>query len=81
LETSGYADVLERSWLFRTVGFGTGEEEWRSIISTLRAIGYDGALSIEHEDALMSVEEGLEKAVNFLKPMLIYDTASEMWWA
>ncbi|MCL2456995.1 MAG: sugar phosphate isomerase/epimerase [Defluviitaleaceae bacterium] len=81
LETGDYANILERSWLFRTVGFGTNEEEWRAIISTLRAIGYDGAISIEHEDALMSVEEGLEKAIQFLKPMLMYDAPAEMWWA
>ena len=80
LETSGYDDLLQRSWLFRTVGFGTGADEWRGIISTLRATGYDGTISIEHEDALMSVEEGLEKAIDFLKPVLVYGAAAEMWW-
>ncbi|MCL1883712.1 MAG: sugar phosphate isomerase/epimerase [Defluviitaleaceae bacterium] len=81
LETMSYSDLISRSWLFRTVGYGTSETEWKSIISTLRAIGYDGAISIEHEDALMSIEEGLEKAIDFLKPILMYDTAAEMWWA
>ena len=81
LETTRYDDILNRGWVFRTVGFGHGEVEWKAIISTLRAIGYDGAISIEHEDALMSVEEGLEKAIAFLKPMLMYETAAEMWWA
>lgn len=81
LDTSGYGSLLGRSWLFRTVGYGHGETVWRDILSTLRAIGYDGAISIEHEDALMSVEEGLEKAMDFLKPMLMYDAPSDMWWA
>ncbi|MCL2387394.1 MAG: sugar phosphate isomerase/epimerase [Defluviitaleaceae bacterium] len=81
LETTRYDDILNRGWVFRTVGYGHGESEWKSIISTLRAIGYDGAISIEHEDALMSIEEGLEKAINFLKPILMYDKAAEMWWA
>lgn len=80
LETTSYADILNRGWVFRTVGYGTSEAEWKAIISTLRAIGYDGAISIEHEDALMSVEEGLEKAIEFLKPILMYDTAAQMWW-
>ena len=31
-------------------------------------IGYDGVISIEHEDSLMSVEDGLEKAAKFLEP-------------
>ncbi|MCL1845186.1 MAG: sugar phosphate isomerase/epimerase [Defluviitaleaceae bacterium] len=80
LETASYADMISRGWLFRTVGYGYGETEWRGIISTLRAIGYDGAISIEHEDALMSVKEGLEKAVEFLKPILMYETPAEAWW-
>lgn len=81
LETTRYDDILNRSWVFRTVGYGNSETEWKSIISTLRAIGYDGSISIEHEDALMSVEEGLEKAIDFLKPIIMYDTAAQMWWA
>jgi len=81
LDTGSYGDMLGRSWLFRTVGFGHGESEWRDIISTLRAIGYDGALSIEHEDGLMSVEEGLEQAINFLKPMILQEMPADMWWA
>ncbi|MCL1877380.1 MAG: sugar phosphate isomerase/epimerase [Defluviitaleaceae bacterium] len=80
LETTSYANIIDRSWVFRTVGYGTSETEWRAIISTLRAIGYDGSISIEHEDALMSVEEGLEKAVEFLKPLLIYETPADAWW-
>ena len=50
------------------------------IISILKTTGYDGAISIEHEDALMSPTEGLEKAVAFLKEVLIYQSAGEMWW-
>jgi len=80
LDTKSYGDILERSWIFRTVGYGHGEEEWRKIISTLKAIGYDGAISIEHEDALMSPKEGLEKAVSFLKSIIIYENPTEMWW-
>jgi len=81
LETSRYDDFIGRGWVFRTVGYGNGETVWRDIISTLRAVGYDGAISIEHEDGLMSVEEGLEKAVEFLKPILMYAPPAEMWWA
>ncbi|MDR1663343.1 MAG: sugar phosphate isomerase/epimerase [Clostridiales bacterium] len=81
LDTSPYDGALNRSWIFRTVGYGHDELEWRSIISALKASGYDGAVSIEHEDCLMSVEEGLEKAIAFLKPLLIYQAPAEMWWA
>jgi hypothetical protein len=38
-------------------------------------------LSIEHEDSLMSVNEGVEKAAAFLKNLLISEKAGTMWWA
>ena len=76
-----YGDILERSWVFRTVGYGHSKQVWNDIISTLKAVDYDGSISIEHEDALMSPEEGLEKAIEFLKEVLITKKAGEMWWA
>ena len=81
LDTGNYGDVLGRSWIFRTVGYGHDAQVWNDIISTLKAVGYDGAISIEHEDCLMSSKEGLEKAIKFLKNIIIYETAGEMWWA
>ena len=80
LDTKSYGDVLHRSWVFRTVGYGHGAEVWNNIISALKAVGYDGAISIEHEDGLMSAKEGLEKAVSFLKKVLIYENPADMWW-
>ncbi|MFQ8599699.1 MAG: sugar phosphate isomerase/epimerase family protein [Oscillospiraceae bacterium] len=81
LDTRHYGEEVERSWIFRTVGYGNGAPVWRDIISTLRMVGYDHAVSIEHEDSLMSPREGLEKAVSFLKDLLITEKTSEMWWA
>ena len=43
--------------------------------------GYDYAISIEHEDSLMSQNEGLSKAVEFLKQCITFEDVSEMWWA
>ncbi|MBQ2011950.1 MAG: sugar phosphate isomerase/epimerase, partial [Bacteroidaceae bacterium] len=51
LDTKSYGDLAGRSWQFRTVGYGHGKEVWNNIISALKLIGYDGAISIEHEDA------------------------------
>lgn len=81
LDTKRYDNILERSWVFRTVGYGHDFGEWKDIISTLRAVGYDGAISIEHEDGLMSIEEGLEKAIKFLKEVIMFEAPAEMWWA
>ncbi len=71
LDTKHYSDEIHRSWVFRTVGYGNGLQYWRDLISNLRLVGYDKVLSIEHEDSLMSIDEGLEKAVAFLKDSMI----------
>mgnify|MGYP000865803780 FL=1 len=71
LDTKQYTEENDRSWIFRTVGYGNGEDYWRGMISAFRLAGYDKVMSIEHEDSLMTVDEGLEKAVAFLKPLLI----------
>ncbi len=81
LDTGSYGCLADRSWLFRTVGYGHGMAEWKDMISTLKMVGYDGLISIEHEDALMSVDEGMIKAVEFLKDVIIYERPAEMWWA
>lgn len=81
LDTRRYDDILNRSWVFRTVGYGHSETVWNDIISMLKTVRYDGAISIEHEDGLMSAREGLEKAVDFLKNCLIRENPGQMWWA
>ena len=81
LDTKPYGRVLERSWVFRTVGYGHSESLWRDVLSALRTVGYDYVLSIEHEDGLMSVDEGLQKAVAFLNGLLLREEPTDMWWA
>ena len=80
LDTKGYGDVLNRSWTFRSVGYGNDLVYWKDIISNLRLVGYDYAISIEHEDALMSQNEGLSKAVATLEEAIMTETPGEMWW-
>jgi len=81
LDTTHYGKELERSWIFRTVGYGHGVETWKAIASELRLAGYDYAISIEHEDSLMSGREGLVKAIECLKESLIFEDKGEMYWA
>ncbi len=71
LDTKHYGDELNRSWIFRTVGYGNNESYWRDMVSNLRLCGYDRVLSIEHEDSIMTKDEGLRKAVEFLKDIII----------
>ena len=81
LDTRSFENMNDRSWVFRTIGYGSDTMLWKDMISTLRQIGYDGAVSIEHEDGLMSPREGLEKAVTFLKDILIFEQPGTMWWS
>ena len=81
LDTTPLSDVRHRSWIFRTVGYGHGELDWRRILSALRLAGYDDVLSIEHEDALLSIDEGFEKGVAFLRSVMPREPAlSDAWW-
>jgi len=50
-------------------------------MSALRMVGYDHVISIEHEDALMSFDEGLAKAVAMLKEACMFEPPGEMFWA
>jgi sugar phosphate isomerase/epimerase len=67
LDTKPYTDERNRGWIFRTCGYGHGAEWWKEFVSTLRMYGYDNVLSIEHEDSLLSPEEGLTKAAAVLE--------------
>ncbi|WP_415381941.1 sugar phosphate isomerase/epimerase family protein [Halosimplex sp. TS25] len=81
LDTEPYTEEPDRSWLFRSIGYGHGEEFWKDVVSTLRMIDYDGALSIEHEDSLTSPNEGLEKAIDVLQRSVFETTPGDAYWA
>lgn len=76
-----YGQIPHRSWTFRTIGYGHDLKFWKDFVSALRLVGYDYVISIEHEDAMMSVDEGLAKAVSVLKEAVINDPPGEMYWA
>lgn len=80
LDTKPYTDERNRGWIFRTCGYGHGAEWWKEFVSTLRMFGYDNVLSIEHEDSLMSPEEGLTKAAHFLQEIVIQEQPTKAWW-
>jgi sugar phosphate isomerase/epimerase len=80
LDAKAYDHVRDRAWTFRTVGFGQSETTWRQIISALRVAGYDDVVSIEHEDILLSRDEGLARAVEFLKRLVPVEPPAEPWW-
>ncbi|QKE72459.1 sugar phosphate isomerase/epimerase [Arthrobacter citreus] len=75
-----YGEVQTRAWTFRSVGCGHSLKEWSDMMSALRTFGYDYVVSIEHEDPIMSIEEGFTRAVKNLQTVLINEEPSQMWW-
>jgi sugar phosphate isomerase/epimerase len=71
LETAGHENVRERAWSYITLGYGHGEQWWREFCYRLRLNGYDGWLSIEHEDILISRMEGMRRSVDLLEQVLV----------
>ena len=80
IDTKTYRRMAERSWIFRSVGWGHDELEWKRIVSALRLAGYDHVMSIEHEDALASVDEGLKAAVDLLSRVILTEPPVQAWW-
>ncbi|MFC7373121.1 sugar phosphate isomerase/epimerase family protein [Fictibacillus iocasae] len=75
-----YGEVQTRAWSFRSVGCGHSVQEWSDMMSALRTFGYDYVVSIEHEDPIMSIEEGFTRAVKNLQSILISEQPAQMWW-
>jgi sugar phosphate isomerase/epimerase len=80
LDTTPLGQVGQRSWVFRTVGYGHDELLWRQFLSALREVGYDDVVSIEHEDALASPEEGVQKAIALLRACILTEPPAQPWW-
>jgi sugar phosphate isomerase/epimerase len=70
LENGSLMDIPARSWSYITLGFGHGEEWWRQFCYRLKMAGYDGWLSVEHEDVLLNSLEGLEKSIALLQGVM-----------
>ena len=80
IDAKPYTEMADRAWLFRTVGWGHDLLVWKQIVSALRLAGYDYVISIEHEDAFASLDEGLMGAVDILKRAILRDPPVEAWW-
>jgi sugar phosphate isomerase/epimerase len=76
-----YTDIPHRSWTFRTIGYGHDLKVWKDIVSALRMSGYDHAISLEHEDGMMSFDEGVKKGLAALHEVVTVESPGEMFWA
>jgi sugar phosphate isomerase/epimerase len=67
LENGSLLDIPGRAWSYITLGYGNGQSFWKDFCYRLRMVGYDGWLSIEHEDVMLSRAEGVRKSVELLR--------------
>ena len=81
LDLESSRNVGARSWVFRSVGDGHDLLFWTRFVAALRAAGYDHVLSIEHEDSLATVDEGLERAVATLRAAVVAEQPASVWGA
>lgn len=55
-------------WRYTLPGYG--RLRWGDFMSALKLNGYDGVLSVEHEDAAYGAEEGFVRAVRYLNTLV-----------
>ena len=79
LETTSNRES-ERSWRFATIGHGHDLVFWRGLVSQLRAVGYDGVLSVEHEDALAPIDAALKRSVSILESCIWREPSAQLSW-
>jgi sugar phosphate isomerase/epimerase len=67
LDNGSAEGIHARAWSYVTLGYGKDESWWKQFCLRLRIVGYDGWLSIEHEDEIIAREEGVTKAIELLR--------------
>jgi sugar phosphate isomerase/epimerase len=79
LENASHTAV-ERAWRFTTLGYGHDLGFWREFVGELRSVGFDGVLSVEHEDPLAPIDEALERSVEILRSCIWREPSAETAW-
>lgn len=70
LDTRSFDEPGRRAWSFATVGRGHDRAFWSAFLAALAAAGYDGSLSIEHEDRSMDALVGVRESAAFAREVL-----------
>jgi sugar phosphate isomerase/epimerase len=77
IDTVPITEPRSRAWNYVTLGLGhpDGAAFWADFVYNLRSVGYDGTLNIEHEDALVNSVEGVGRAADLLKQVVLVEAA------
>jgi len=60
-------ELEKASDTFRAVGYGHSASVWKSILQAYMDVDFEGILSIENEDPILTGEVGVERAAYVLK--------------
>jgi sugar phosphate isomerase/epimerase len=61
------AKATEGSVYFRAVGYGHGAQLWKRVVKAYMDVGFEGIMSIENEDPILTGEVGVERSAYVLK--------------
>jgi len=64
------SDPAQAPWHFAPVGEGHDDATWTRLLQAVRKAGYDGVISIEHEDPRYGGEEGTTRSIAGLQRAL-----------
>jgi len=78
LDYTDYEDYENRAWHFKLPGYGHDEHFWKNMVSALRRAGFNGTLNVEHQDSMMSYEEGFSRAREFLNRIIFHGPAGKI---
>lgn len=70
-------EFAEAPWHFAPVGEGHDDKTWAALLTAVRRVGYDGVVSIEHEDPRYDGKEGTRRSLDGLKRVLFEMNALE----
>jgi sugar phosphate isomerase/epimerase len=76
LHFSPPAEPRDAPWHFAPVGEGHDDQTWAALFAALRRAGYDGVISVEHEDPRYDGIEGTERSLAGIRRALAMSEAS-----
>lgn len=70
---------IDRGFRFRIPGWG--DVSWKRLFTELALVGYDYVVTVEHEDPIIGRLDGIQKAIEYLKPLVIHERPdTQRWW-
>jgi sugar phosphate isomerase/epimerase len=69
-------DPDKAAWHFSAVGRGHGLDTWTAFVAALRVAGYDGVISVEHEDPSLPPEQCIAESADTLRAAIAAEVSA-----